>query len=39
VSIEEARQVCEEALRLETARGVTNFLREHTRRILPEVVG
>lgn len=39
VSIEEATQVAEEALRLETARDITNYLREQTRRILPEVVG
>jgi phosphotransferase system enzyme I (PtsI) len=39
VSIEEATQVANEALRLETARDIINFLREQTRRILPEVVG
>ncbi len=39
VSIEEATYVAEEALRLETARDVNNYLREQTRRILPEVVG
>jgi phosphotransferase system enzyme I (PtsI) len=39
VSIEEATLVAEEALRLETARDVNNFLRDQTRRILPEVVG
>jgi phosphotransferase system enzyme I (PtsI) len=39
VSIAEATQVADEALRLETARDVTNYLREQTRRILPEVVG
>jgi len=39
VSIEEATQVAEEALRLETARDVSNYLRDKTRRILPEVVG
>jgi phosphoenolpyruvate-protein phosphotransferase (PTS system enzyme I) len=38
VSISEAAQVAQEALRLETARDVNNFLREQTRRILPEVV-
>jgi phosphotransferase system enzyme I (PtsI) len=38
VSLEEARQVAQEALRLETARDVNNYLREQTRRILPEVV-
>lgn len=39
ITIEEATQVAEEALRLETARDISNFLREQTRRILPEVVG
>ncbi len=38
VSLEEARQVAQEALCLETARDVNNYLREQTRRILPEVV-
>jgi phosphotransferase system enzyme I (PtsI) len=38
LTIEEAKQVAEEALRLETARDVNNYLREKTRRILPEVV-
>jgi phosphotransferase system enzyme I (PtsI) len=38
VSIEEAVQVAQEALCLETARDVNNYLREQTRRILPEVV-
>jgi phosphotransferase system enzyme I (PtsI) len=38
VSIPEAAQVAQEALRMETARDVNNFLREQTRRILPEVV-
>src|SRR5438445_4370534 len=38
VSIEEAVQVAQEVLRLETARDVNNYLREQTRRILPEVV-
>ncbi len=35
-SIAEARRVAEEALRLETARDVTAYLREQTRRLLPE---
>jgi phosphoenolpyruvate-protein phosphotransferase (PTS system enzyme I) len=39
VSIEEATYVAEESLRLETARDVNNYLREQTRRILPEVDG
>lgn len=39
VTIPEAVQISTEVLRMETARGVTSYLREHTRRILPEVVG
>jgi phosphoenolpyruvate-protein phosphotransferase (PTS system enzyme I) len=38
VTLEEAKQVAQEALRLETARDVNNYLREQTRRILPEMV-
>lgn len=38
VSLEEARSVAQEALRLETARDVNNYLRDKTRRILPEVL-
>jgi phosphotransferase system enzyme I (PtsI) len=38
VSLEEAQQVAQEALCLETARDVNNYLREKTRRVLPEVV-
>jgi phosphotransferase system enzyme I (PtsI) len=38
VTLEEANQVAQEALRLDSARDVNNYLREHTRRILPEVV-
>jgi phosphotransferase system enzyme I (PtsI) len=38
VSVEEANEVAQEVLRLETARDVNSFLREKTRRILPEVV-
>lgn len=38
VTLEEAKEVAQEALRLETARDVNNYLREQTRRILPEVV-
>jgi phosphotransferase system enzyme I (PtsI) len=34
-TIDEARQVAREALRLETARDVNNYLREQTRRVLP----
>jgi phosphotransferase system enzyme I (PtsI) len=38
VTIDEANLVAQEAMRLETARDVNNYLREQTRRILPEVV-
>jgi len=38
VSIPEAVVVAQEVLRMETARDVNNYLREQTRRILPEVV-
>jgi phosphotransferase system enzyme I (PtsI) len=38
ISSEEAKQVAQEAFRLETARDVNNYLREKTRRILPEVL-
>jgi phosphotransferase system enzyme I (PtsI) len=38
VSVAEANEVAQEVLRLETARDVNSFLREKTRRILPEVV-
>ena len=38
VTLEGARRVAEEALQFETARDVTNYLREQTRRILPEAV-
>jgi phosphotransferase system enzyme I (PtsI) len=38
VSIEESVQVAQEALRLETARDVNHYLRDQTRRFLPEVV-
>ena len=38
VSIPEAVLVAQEVLRMETARDVNNYLREQTRRILPEVV-
>jgi phosphotransferase system enzyme I (PtsI) len=39
VTLDEATQVAQEALRMETARDVNNYLREQTRRILPEVMG
>jgi phosphotransferase system enzyme I (PtsI) len=38
VSLDEARQVAQEAMRLETARDVNNYLREQARRVLPEAV-
>jgi phosphotransferase system enzyme I (PtsI) len=38
INLEEATAVAQEALQLETARDVNNYLREQTRRILPEVV-
>jgi len=38
VTLEEATQVAHEAMRLETARDVNNYLREQTRRVLPEAV-
>jgi phosphoenolpyruvate-protein phosphotransferase (PTS system enzyme I) len=38
IRLDEATQVSQEALRLETARDVNSYLREQTRRILPEVV-
>ncbi len=38
ITLDEARRVASEALNLETARDVTNYLREQTRRILPEAV-
>jgi phosphotransferase system enzyme I (PtsI) len=38
ITIEEANEIAQEVRRLETARDVNNYLREQTRRILPEVV-
>ncbi len=38
MTITESIAVAQEAMRLETARDVNNYLREQTRRILPEVV-
>ena len=38
VSLDEANRVAQEVMRFETARDVNNYLREQTRRILPEVV-
>jgi phosphotransferase system enzyme I (PtsI) len=37
ITLDEAAAVAREALRLETARDVNHFLRDKTRRILPEV--
>lgn len=37
VTVEESIAVAQEAMRLETARDVNNYLREQIRRILPEV--
>jgi phosphotransferase system enzyme I (PtsI) len=37
ITLEEAGQVAREALRLETARDVNNYLRDKARRVLPEV--
>ena len=39
VTVEETVAVAREAMKLETARDVNNYLREQTRRILPEVLG
>jgi phosphotransferase system enzyme I (PtsI) len=38
-TLSEAEAITQEALRLETARDVNNYLREQTRRICPEAVG
>jgi phosphoenolpyruvate-protein phosphotransferase (PTS system enzyme I) len=38
ITIEEAKQIAQKAMRYETARDLNNYLREQTRRILPEVV-
>ncbi|HJT76122.1 MAG TPA: phosphoenolpyruvate--protein phosphotransferase [Gemmataceae bacterium] len=37
ITVDEAAQVAREALRLETARDVNHYLRDQTRRVLPEV--
>ncbi|HWY87552.1 MAG TPA: putative PEP-binding protein, partial [Gemmataceae bacterium] len=39
INIDESKQIAQEVMRHETARDVNNYLREQTRRILPEVVG
>jgi phosphotransferase system enzyme I (PtsI) len=38
ITIGEAEQVAREVARLETARDVTSYLREQTRRLVPEVI-
>jgi phosphotransferase system enzyme I (PtsI) len=38
VSLTDAERTAQEALQLETARDVTNFLREQTRRLVPDVL-
>ncbi len=38
ITVGEAEQVAREVARLETARDVTSYLREQTRRLVPEVV-
>jgi phosphotransferase system enzyme I (PtsI) len=38
ITIEEANEIAQKALRLDTARDVNHYLREQTRRILPEVM-
>src|SRR5262249_45109463 len=38
VTLDEAKRVAQEAMRLETARDVNNYLREQARRVLPEAV-
>jgi phosphotransferase system enzyme I (PtsI) len=38
ITMDEATVVAQEVMRLETARDVNNYLREQTRRVLPEVV-
>jgi phosphotransferase system enzyme I (PtsI) len=38
ITLDEATEVAREVMRLETARDVNNYLREQTRRVLPEVV-
>jgi phosphotransferase system enzyme I (PtsI) len=38
VTVDETVSVAREVLRLETARDVNNYLREQTRRVLPEVM-
>jgi phosphotransferase system enzyme I (PtsI) len=38
INLDEAKKVAQEVMRLETARDVNSYLRDQTRRILPEVV-
>jgi phosphotransferase system enzyme I (PtsI) len=39
ITLEEARQVARAVHNIETAREINNYLREQTRRVLPEVLG
>jgi phosphotransferase system enzyme I (PtsI) len=38
VTLDEANQVAKEVMRMETARDVNSYLREQTRRLMPEVI-
>lgn len=38
ITTTEAAQIAQEAMKHETARGVTSLLREHTRRLVPDIV-
>jgi len=38
VTVMEAEQIAREALHLETATEVTNYLRDQTRRLLPDAI-
>jgi phosphoenolpyruvate-protein phosphotransferase (PTS system enzyme I) len=38
ISLADAAQVAQEAIRYETARDVSSFLREQARRLVPEIV-
>lgn len=37
VTLEDAKLIAQEAMRLETGRDVNNYLREQTRRVLPDM--
>ncbi len=39
ITAADAKQVADEAKKMDTARDVTNYLREQTRRVLPDVTG